>query len=238
MTQRSSPGAAGNVSELRVAIVDDDTTFARTIRRALMLRGYKAEAFSSFHDAVSATNLTTFDVLLLDVALPDGESGIDACGALRSRSFLGPILMVSGVRELRSKLEAFRAGADDYLLKPFHMGELVARIEAVWRRSCERGPAARAPLEFGFFRLDPDGTGAWVDGEYKSLAPLLYDLLELLVRHQDKPTTLDEVCCLGRARSAEAGRKLILRLRREIGCKRDLVLERQSGWVLSPRSKR
>jgi two-component system, OmpR family, KDP operon response regulator KdpE len=124
-----------------ILIVDDDSGIRQALRVTLRVLGFEVAEASTGEEAIELTANGLFDAVLLDVNMP-GMGGVIACREIRSRFPLLPILMLTVRESQEDKIGAFEAGADDYVTKPFHMGELTARVRAAVRRS---DPARGAP---------------------------------------------------------------------------------------------
>ena len=118
----------------RILIVEDDPTIANILTRSLTDAGYDLEALEHGATAIAKGADGAFDLIVLDVGLPD-QNGFTVCQRLRERGLETPILLLSGRSEASDKVAGFRSGADDYVTKPFHLEELLARIEALLRRT-------------------------------------------------------------------------------------------------------
>src|SRR4051812_41391042 len=130
---------------MRVLVVDDHAETRHLLTRSLERASYGVKAVASCDEAEAAIGLGSFDVVVLDVMLPDG-SGIDLCGRLRTAKTEVPILLLTARGEIRDRVAGLDAGADDYLVKPFAILELLARVKALARR----GPVVRTrTLSFG-----------------------------------------------------------------------------------------
>jgi DNA-binding response OmpR family regulator len=163
---------------LRVLIVEDE---ART--RGLLERGLREALFhvEGVGDATAAESRAVaggFDAILLDVMLPDRD-GFTLCRRLRTRGIDTPILLLTGRNGVTDRVHGLNAGADDYIAKPFAFEELVARIQALGRRS---RPAAPPALERAGIRLDPSRQEVFRDGRYVQLARKEFGLLAELLR--------------------------------------------------------
>src|SRR4051812_31944862 len=135
---------------MRVLVVDDHAETRQLLTRSLDRASYGVKAVGSCDEAEAALGLGSFDVVVLDVMLPDG-SGIDLCGRLRSAKIAIPILLLTARGEIRDRVAGLDAGADDYLVKPFAVLELLARVKALARR----GPVVRTrTLSFGPVAVD------------------------------------------------------------------------------------
>src|SRR6478735_529432 len=119
---------------MRVLIVDDDRAVRDALRRALMLAGYDIALAEDGNQAMAQVTETVPDAVLLDVGLP-GMSGLEVCRALRKSGNRVPILMLTARETVADRIAGLDAGADDYLPKPFDLGELEARVRALMRRA-------------------------------------------------------------------------------------------------------
>lgn len=119
---------------MRILIVEDDETLREGLRTGLVLDGFAADAVETIADARLSVQVNEYDGIVLDVALPDG-SGIDLLKDWRSAGHTTPILLLTARNAIRDRVEGLDCGADDYLGKPFDLGELAARIRALGRRS-------------------------------------------------------------------------------------------------------
>lgn len=240
---RASPSRAQVGGPIVLALIDDDALFERTIRRSMESRGYSVRAFSCVRDALEDAGLHLVNVILLDVHLGE-ESGIEGCLALRQEAgFPGPIIMISGDADCGTRIQARRAGANDYVTKPFDAADLDARVRVELAVNPFATPADVRNVEFGAVRLHPNRRGAWVEGEYREIAPKRFWALQELVELQGAPLTRERVeeRIQGGKRGQEACRNLIYWLRRDIGCKRDLIRSVDypvKGWALSPSGRR
>jgi two-component system KDP operon response regulator KdpE len=172
------------VSGERVLVVDDEPQFLRALKTNLRGAGYDVVTATTAEEALATAALQPPDVIVLDLILPDGR-GTDVARRLRQWS-TAPIVLVSAVEDEVEKIAALDAGADDYVTKPFAIGELLARIRAVLRRSARPG----GPLvEISELRLDLDKQLVTVRGEPVHLTPHEYDLLRVLAQNEGKLLT-------------------------------------------------
>ena len=165
-------------------VVDDEPQFLRTLATNLRGAGYDVETAVTVEGALSAAKSGTFDAVVLDLVLPDG-SGKDVCVGVRRWSDV-PIVVVSAVGEEQEKVEALDAGADDYVVKPFALGELLARLRAVLRRV---GPSSEPVLRLGPLEIDREGRAVRRDGKLIHLTPHEFDLLRVLGENEGKLMT-------------------------------------------------
>jgi two-component system OmpR family response regulator len=163
----------------RILLVEDDPALARGIVRALEREHWATDHVSTLADAVEALILHPYRAILLDRSLPDGD-GIALVAAAKSLAVPPSIIFLTARDEVADRIEGLDAGADDYLVKPFDLNELLARLRATCRR-----PAAGAPPEpvtIGRLSFDLDSREARVAGRPLSLPRRELALLELLVR--------------------------------------------------------
>jgi two-component system OmpR family response regulator len=164
---------------MRVLIVEDEVKLASLIRRGLREEGLLADVAIKGEDALWMAGSTEYDVIVLDVMLP-GIDGLETCRRLRGDGVRTPILMLTAKGEVADRIEGLNVGADDYLVKPFAFGELVARLHALGRR----GEIERLPLlQVGDLRLDPVTHRVWRAGQEVVLSAKEFLLLATLMRH-------------------------------------------------------
>jgi two-component system KDP operon response regulator KdpE len=172
------------VSGPRVLVVDDEPQLVRALRTTLRGAGYDVETAATGEEALVAAGLHPPDAVILDLVLPDMR-GTEVCRELR-RWTQAPILLVSAVGDEPEKIAALDAGADDYVTKPFAIGELLARLRAVLRRAV---PAGGPVLEVGDLRVDLEKRLVTMAGAPVHLTPHEFDLLALLAQNEGKLLT-------------------------------------------------
>jgi two-component system KDP operon response regulator KdpE len=168
----------------RILVVDDEPQFLRALRTNLRGAGYDVTTASTAEEALSSAAIHPPEAIILDLLLPDGR-GTDVCRELRKWTE-APIVLVSAVGEEREKIAALDAGADDYVTKPFAIGELLARLRAVLRRV---GPATEPVLEIGQLVLDLGRRSVSMAGKSVHLTPHEFELLRLLAQNEGKLLT-------------------------------------------------
>jgi two-component system KDP operon response regulator KdpE len=173
------------MSNPTILIVDDEPQIRRVLRATLSGNGYDVVEAKSGEEAVQAVLQEHPNLILLDVNMP-GMNGLEACSKIRL-SFDGPIIMVTVRNSEQDKIRALDSGADDYVVKPFAMGELLARIRAALRRFSPEQPIPR--IELPGLGIDLEKRIVEVRGERVHLTPKEFDLLRFLVIHQGKPLT-------------------------------------------------
>jgi two-component system KDP operon response regulator KdpE len=168
-----------------ILVVDDEPQIRRVLRATLSSTGYEVIEAQSGQEAIEMVVTERPELILLDVNMP-GMSGLEACNKIRM-SFDGPIIMVTVRNTERDKIAALDAGADDYIVKPFAIGELLARIRAALRRAT---PEESLPIiEFPELSIDFEKRTVNVRGVRVHLAPKEFEVLRYLVIHQGKPVT-------------------------------------------------
>ncbi|SBT41581.1 response regulator transcription factor [Micromonospora narathiwatensis] len=162
---------------MRVLMVEDDLRVASALGAALRRRGYTVIPATTVAEAATAGPV---DLVLLDLNLPDRD-GLELCRQIRRENEDVAIIAVTARSEERDRVAGLRAGADDYVVKPFSMAELQARIEAVLRRTA-RAARAETALEVGDLRVDLNARRVWLSGREVSLTRKEFDLLMALAR--------------------------------------------------------
>jgi two-component system KDP operon response regulator KdpE len=172
------------VSEGLILVVDDEPQILRALTTNLRGAGYDVERAATGEEALAAAAARPPDAVVLDLVLPD-ISGVEVCRELRTWSET-PILILSAVGEEEQKVSALDAGADDYVTKPFGMGELLARLRAAMRRAA---PAGGESIAVGGLVVDSDRHQVTVDGRPIALTRIEFDLLSLFARNEGKLLT-------------------------------------------------
>jgi two-component system response regulator MprA len=164
---------------VRILVVDDDLAVCRSIDRALRLEGYEVLTVSSGGEALEAVAQRSPDALVLDLQLPDID-GLQVCRRIRDAGDDTPILMLTARLAIDDRVQGLDAGADDYLVKPFALEELLARLRALLRRRFE---GEGGLLRFGELTLDLSSREAHRGDRAFPLTRIEFDLLELFLRH-------------------------------------------------------
>jgi two-component system OmpR family response regulator len=163
---------------VRVLIVEDEAKMAELLRRGLTEQGAVADVAGRGEDALWMAAATAFDVIVLDVVLP-GIDGFETCRSLRAAGVWTPVLMLTARGEVEDRVAGLDGGADDYLVKPFALAELGARLRALLRRGPRERPAV---LQVGDLRLDPAARRVWRGEAEIALSATELALLEALMR--------------------------------------------------------
>ena len=162
-----------------VLLVDDDDAIRRTLGTGLELEGFEVVAASGGRAALAAAESVKPAVVLLDLGMPDLD-GLEVLRRLRASGDDVPVCVLSARDQVDDRVEGLRAGADDYVVKPFSLDEVVARLEALLRR---RAPAEGQALEVGDVRLDPRAHTATRGGRDLELTRRELELLHFFLRH-------------------------------------------------------
>jgi two-component system response regulator MprA len=162
----------------RVLVAEDDRSVRESLVRALRLEGYDVTAVNDGEQALAAMDASPYDLLLLDIMMPNVD-GLTVCRRLRARNVTTPVLMLTARHEVSDRVTGLDAGADDYLVKPFALDELSARMRALLRRTSVSG--ADDVLRVGDLVLDPLSRTAERNGRTLELTKTEFDLLELLM---------------------------------------------------------
>lgn len=173
---------------MRVLIIEDEKKTASFIRKGLQEAGYVVEAAESAAAGLTLSANSEFDLIVLDVMLPDGN-GMDVARQLRNEGFKGFILMLTALDSTRDKVRGLDSGADDYLAKPFEFDELLARIRALLRRK----EGGRTRLGFEDLQMDLVQRRVQRSGQDIALTQKEFSLLEYFLRNANRPLTRTEI---------------------------------------------
>lgn len=170
---------------MRVLLVEDDNPTARSIELALATEGIKCDTAELGEEGIEIGKLYEYDLIILDLMLPDID-GYEVLLRLRSAKVKIPILILSGLTEVEQKIKGLGFGADDYLTKPFNRGELIARIQAIVRRSKGHSESV---LRFDKVCVNLDNRTVEVDNKPVHLTSKEYAILELLAMRKGSVLT-------------------------------------------------
>ena len=175
---------------MNILVIEDDRRLADLIARRLRTAGHTVETCDDGSRGLDRATAGGLDLAIVDVMLP-GMDGISLTRTLRDRDVAIPILMLTARDGIDDRVEGLRSGADDYLIKPFAFDELLARVDALGRRS--RGAPAGAILRHGAVTLDPRSRRVHVEGEEVELTSKEFDLLTCLLEHRGQVLTRAEL---------------------------------------------
>jgi two-component system OmpR family response regulator len=174
---------------MRLLVVEDDAKLARALQRGLQREGYAVDIADNGDEGLSQANDNEYDVVVLDVMLP-GRDGFSVCRAMRRNERWAPVLMLTARDQVSDRIRGLDAGADDYLVKPFDFGELLARLRALIRR----GPSERPPvLEVGDLRVDPASHTVTRAGREVELTVREFALLHFLAQHAGEVVAREQI---------------------------------------------
>ncbi|WP_426503472.1 response regulator transcription factor [Dactylosporangium sp. McL0621] len=167
---------------LRILVVDDDAAVRDSLARTLRFEGYQVETADNGAAAILAVRGAEPDAVVLDVSMPVID-GLETCRELRGEGVLVPVLMLTARDSVGDRVAGLDAGADDYLVKPFALQELLARLRALLRRAQRTAAAPSGELRFADLRLDPQTREVWRGERPMRLTRTEFAILEVFLRH-------------------------------------------------------
>jgi DNA-binding response OmpR family regulator len=174
---------------MRILLIEDDTRIAAAITKHLKVEGYAVDVAADGLTGEELAKVNDNDVIILDLMLPR-QDGWKTCSQIRRAGVLTPILMLTALDSIDDRIAGLDLGADDYLPKPFHYGELLARIRSLARRRTE---VRSAVIERFGLRLDTSNRRAWREGNEIPLTAKEFSLLELFMMNPDKVLTRETI---------------------------------------------
>jgi two-component system response regulator MprA len=174
-----------------IAIVDDDGAIRTALGRALRMEDYEVELFEDGMSALKSIQLRAPDAIVLDLQLPDID-GLEICRRIRRAGDSTPILMLTARDAVNDRVEGLDVGADDYLVKPFDLAELLARLRALLRRRSV-GEGDESVLRFEDLTLNPHTREVHRGTRSIELTKIEFDLLELFLQHPRQVLTRDQI---------------------------------------------
>jgi two-component system, OmpR family, alkaline phosphatase synthesis response regulator PhoP len=178
------------VTGRRLLLVEDEPGLVMTLTDRLSAEGYVVESATDASAALTSATTGTFDAILMDVMLPGGN-GFDICRAVRQQGIQTPILMLTARGQVVDRVVGLKLGADDYLVKPFEMAELLARIEALLRRTPP--PQAAETFRFGDIAVDFRRAEITKGGAPLELSAREFKLLKYFIEHRGAALSRDEL---------------------------------------------
>ena len=172
----------------KILIVEDDAVIRMALADRLQSEGYSFENALDGEEGLRKAIQDSFDLVILDIMLPR-KNGFDVCRDMRMAGLVLPIIMLTARGQTIDKVLGLKIGADDYLTKPFDSMELIARIEALLRRS--KAPAATGVHEFGRLKVDFRGTSVRLGGEVVPLSAREFQLLRYFIEHRGETLSRD-----------------------------------------------
>ncbi len=174
--------------QMRILLIEDDSATAKSIELMLKSQGYVVDTTDMGEDGEEIAKIYDYDIVILDLMLPDMD-GYEVLKNLRSAKIETPILILSGLSDIKDKIKGLGLGADDYLIKPFDKAELVARIQAIVRRSQGH---AHSEIVTGKVRVNLDSRTVEVGGKPLHLTGKEYGILELLSLRKGSTLTKEQ----------------------------------------------
>lgn len=177
---------------MRILLVDDEVELTDPLSRVLSREGYSVDVA---YDGASGSELASqkvYDLLILDWMLPK-QSGLEICQQLRSQGQTTPVLFLTAKDTLDDRVQGLDAGADDYIVKPFELRELLARVRALLRRSTATDTSTNQRLQVASLELDPENQLAYRNGRLIELSEKESQLLEYFMRHAGQLLTHGEI---------------------------------------------
>ena len=218
---------------MRCLVVEDDPDIGAGLRRSLEAAGFSVDLVRDGETAWFQGDVEDYDAAVLDLGLPRLD-GLSVLRKWRAAGRAFPVIVLSARGDWTEKVEGIEAGADDYLSKPFEMGELVARLRGMVRRGAGRTSSV---VVIGALRLDTTRMSAMFNGAPARLSPLEFRLLDFLAHQSGRAVPADELAehLYGAAESGDANaiEAIVARLRRKFGA--DLITTRRGfGYLLEP----
>lgn len=177
--------------DIKILLVEDDPKLGKTVRDDLVLNGYDTDLAYDGRIAEALFNKEEYNLVLLDINLPY-KNGWELCGLFRQKNRDVPIIMLTALGEISDKMEAFNAGADDFLVKPFHLNELLARIK-VFTRRMQKNESMDDVLHLGDLSVDINSKSVKRAGKDIVLTVKEFMLLELLLRNKGRVVSKAEI---------------------------------------------
>ena len=202
---------------MRILLIEDDGALGGAVRDHIAAAGHAVDWMTRLDEAEGARTTMPYDLVLLDLNLPDGR-GLDFLRSMRRRGGVTPVIILTAMDQLSVRIDGLNAGADDYLVKPFDLSELTARIGAVARRY---GGNPNPLLRIGALQIDQANRTAYVDGHVLDLTAREWTILEKLAQHPgilvSKAQLEDALFAFGAEVESNAVEVYVSRLRKKIG---------------------
>ena len=172
---------------MKILIIEDDTALAKTVQIVFKKLNIQSDHVESGDEAIEYLSTYTYDLIMLDVLLPDTH-GVELLKLIRKKGVNTPVLIVSGLDDNKYKVDGLNQGADDYITKPFNQEELIARVNAIIRRS--KG-FPTSVINIGPLQINLDSKLAYLNNKNVGLTNKEYAILEILALKQGKPVPKD-----------------------------------------------
>jgi len=202
---------------MRILLIEDDVALGGAVRDHIAAGGHAIDWMTRLDDAFAAHSTVSYDLILLDLNLPDGR-GLDFLRSIRKESDMTPVIILTAMDQLSIRIDGLNAGADDYLVKPFDLSELTARIGAVARRY---GGNPNPVITIGPLQIDQAQRSARLAGRALDLTAREWTVLEKLAQHPgvlvSKAQLEDAIFAFGAEVESNAVEVYVSRLRKKIG---------------------
>jgi two-component system, OmpR family, response regulator len=179
-----------SMARMNLLVVEDDPIIGKSLRQGLVEAGHDCQWTKNGDEGLSLAQSRQFDAVVLDILLP-GASGLEILSSLRAQGIRTPVILLTALGSVEERVAGLNAGADDYLVKPFALPELLARIDAVCRRAVTRPSPI---LTAGPLTLDLTNRRVTAGERDVELSPSEFSLLELLMRHAGQVVTRKMLC--------------------------------------------
>ena len=202
---------------MRVLLIEDDKSLGRAVRDHLINQNNAVDWAETLEDAYSAVATTHYDFILLDLRLPDG-SGLDFLKNIRAKNLGSPVVILTAHDQISERIEGLNSGADDYIVKPFDLYELTARIGAVARRT---NGLSKSEIRIGSMTLDMENKRLFIDNKEIELSSREWAIIEHMATHPNMLVTKaqieDTIYAFGSEVESNTVEVYISRLRKKIG---------------------
>lgn len=173
----------------RILLVDDDQQIREWLQMDLQFSGFSMDSAADGLDGLNKAQQNHYDLIILDVMMPKID-GYEVCKTIRASNKDVPIILLTAKGTLEDKITGFNCGADDYLVKPFDIQELLVRIRALFRRSVKQINETGEILESGIFKLFPDSLEVRIDDKLIKLTPTEFEIIYCLMQHVNQAVNL------------------------------------------------
>ncbi|AQT42123.1 response regulator transcription factor [Bartonella sp. W8122] len=202
---------------MRVLLIEDDKSLGRAVRDHLVNQNNAIDWAENLEDAYAAVSTTRYDFILLDLRLPDG-SGLDFLKNIRTKNLTSPVVILTAHDQISERIEGLNSGADDYIVKPFDLYELTARIGAVARRT---NGLSKSEIKIGSMTLDMENKRIFIDDKEVELSSREWAIIEHMASHPNMLVTKaqieDTIYAFGSEVESNTVEVYISRLRKKIG---------------------
>ncbi|WP_295962801.1 response regulator transcription factor [uncultured Bartonella sp.] len=202
---------------MRVLLIEDDKSLGRAVRDHLVNQNNAVDWAETLEDAYAAVSTTRYDFILLDLRLPDG-SGLDFLKNIRTKNLTAPVVILTAHDQISERIEGLNSGADDYIVKPFDLYELTARIGAVARRT---NGLSKSEIKIGSMTLDMENKRIFIDNKEVELSAREWAIIEHMASHPNMLVTKaqieDTIYAFGSEVESNTVEVYISRLRKKIG---------------------